>query len=162
MTGLSVSLTEAVATCFPECHMDAMERLRRRLAYLLDERTHAGRIRHKALARHMGKSEVWLSNVLSAKRGLRIVDLDRLAEFFHVPVSEFVRETDADLIEVTPTELALLRKLRRASDTFRDAMLALAGLEAHSTKTVKNAQNKTRRPRVENGTRADSDAKHDG
>lgn len=113
--------------------MDAMERLRRRLNHMIDERTNAGRIRHKALARFMGKSEVWLSNVLSGKRGVRIVDLDKLADFFRIPVSEFVRETDADLREVTPTELSLLRTFRRLSDADKAAYLHVLGLQSDST-----------------------------
>lgn len=108
--------------------MDAMERLRRRLALLLDERTPTGKIRQKHLARHLNKSEAWLANVLNGKRGLRLVDLDKVAEFFHVPPSELVREQDAELIEVTPSELALLRKVRRSGPEFRDSVWTLAGL----------------------------------
>lgn len=108
--------------------IDAMERCRRRLAILLDERTPAGKIRQKTFADYMGKSEAWLTNVLSGKRGLRIIDLDRVADFFRLPVSEFVREADAELVEVTPTEKKLLRKLRRAPEGFRDSVLTLAAL----------------------------------
>lgn len=115
--------------------MTAMDRLRRRLAALLDERTHSGKLRQKALAAHFGKSEAWLTNILHGKRGFRIVDLDTLAEFFHVPPSEFVRDDAADLIEVTPTELQLLRRLRRASPEFRLAILTLAGLEGEPQRT---------------------------
>lgn len=110
--------------------MDAMERLRRRLALLLDDRTPTGKIRQKHLARHLGKSEAWLANILSGKRGLRLVDLDPIAEFFHVPPSELVRERDAELIEVTPSELALLRKARRATEKDREAIFTLIGLAA--------------------------------
>lgn len=113
-----------------------MERCRRRLALLLDERTEAGKIRQKTFARHMRKSGAWLTNVLNGKRGLRIVDLDRVADFFRLPVSEFVRETDTDLVEVTPTEKRLLRKLRRAPEEFRDSVLMMAGLLPTTTRNV--------------------------
>lgn len=125
--------------------MDAMERLRRRLNLMIDERTDAGKIRHNALARFMGKSEVWLSNVLSGKRGIRIKDLDKLADFFRIPVSELVRESDAELIEVTPSELALLRKLRRAPDAFKDSILTIAGLQHDSPKPPRVVPKRTRR-----------------
>lgn len=108
--------------------MDAMERLRRRLNALIDERTTAGKIRQKALAAHLNKTEAWLTNILHGKRGLRLVDIDRIAEFFHVPASELIRETDNLLIEVTPTELGLLRRLRRADPEWRRAFLTTAHL----------------------------------
>lgn len=106
----------------------------------MDDRTHAGKIRQKTFADFMGKSEAWLTNVLAGKRGLRIVDLDRVADFFRVPVSELVRETDADLVEVTPSEKALLRKLRRMSDDYRTSIYTLAGMTAEATKTVTPAR----------------------
>lgn len=108
--------------------MNAMERCRRLLRDLLDDRTPGGKIKQKTFARHMDKSEAWLSNILSGKRGLRIVDLDKLAEFFRLPISEFVREDDAELIEATPSEKALLRRLRRTSQDYSDAVLKIAGM----------------------------------
>jgi transcriptional regulator with XRE-family HTH domain len=124
-------LTIPSEPCFATAHMNAMERLRGRLALLLDDRTPAGKIRQKRLADYMGKSEAWLSNVLSGKRGLRIVDLDKLSEFFHIPPSELVREGNGELVEVTPTELRLLRRLRgieRTDPELRDGILKIAGI----------------------------------
>lgn len=109
--------------------MNAMERVRRRLALMLDERTHAGKLRQKALVRHCGKSAAWISNILAGRKGLRLVDLDLVADFFRIPPSELVRETDSDLVEVSPSELALLRKLRRSSDKFKEGIYMFAGLE---------------------------------
>lgn len=105
-----------------------MDRCRRLLCDLLDDRTPGAKIKQKTFAKHMHHSEAWLTNVLHGKRGMRIVDLDKMAEFFHLPVSEFVREPDAELIEVTPSEKALLRRLRRTSQNYRDSVLTLAGM----------------------------------
>lgn len=105
-----------------------MERCRLRLRQLLDERTPAGRLRQKTFAKHMGHSEAWLSNVLNGTRGLRIVDLDKVADFFRIPVSELIRETDADLMEVTATERKLIRKVRRVSEEYRVTIYTLAGM----------------------------------
>jgi transcriptional regulator with XRE-family HTH domain len=99
----------------------------------MDERTSTGKLRQKAFARHMNKSEAWLSNVLSGKRGLRIVDLDKVADFFHLPVSELVRESDAELVEVTPSEQSLLRKVRRMNKEYRDGIYLFAGLPQPAT-----------------------------
>lgn len=99
-----------------------------RLRQLLDERTPAGLMRQKTFAKHMGHTEAWVSNILSGKRGLRIVDIDKVADFFRIPPGELVRETDSDLVEVTPTERKLLRKIRRVSDEYRQTIFTLAGM----------------------------------
>lgn len=117
---------------------DAMERLRRRLAILIDERSNASRFRQKALARHLNKTEAWLTNVLNGRRGLRLVDLDTIADFFHVPPSELIRAGDDPLVEVSPSELALLKKMRRSSPSFREAVWTLAGLSEDGQGTTKS------------------------
>src|SRR4051812_42466701 len=103
--------------------MDAMERCRRRLQGLLGEETSGGKLRQKTFAKYMGHSEAWLTNVLSGKRGLRLVDLDRVAEFFRLPVSELVAEIDTELIEVTPTERKLIRAFRRMDQAYKDSVM---------------------------------------
>lgn len=129
--------------------MDAMERLRRRMNELLDLRTSAGKLRHKRLAEYLNKSEAWLSNILEGRRGLRMVDLDAIAEFFHVPPSELVREFGTELEEVTPSERTLLRRLRRAKQEDRDAIYRFAGLaddyEIRPNVTKKNTQESSQR-----------------
>jgi transcriptional regulator with XRE-family HTH domain len=110
--------------------MDAMERCRKRITLWLDERTPTGKIKQKTFARHMGKSEAWLANILSGKRGLRLLDLDAVAEFFRVPVSELVRDFDNELMEVTPSERALLKKIRRVDADCRETILRVAGMAA--------------------------------
>jgi transcriptional regulator with XRE-family HTH domain len=113
--------------------MNAMERCRQRLRLLLDDRTPGGKIKQKTFADYMDKSEAWLTNVLHGKRGIRIVDLDKVADFFRLPVSEFVRENDSDLVEVTPTEKILLRRIRRMSQDYRDSVLTIAGMTINRT-----------------------------
>lgn len=124
--------------------MNAMERLRRRLEALIDARTHAGAIRQKRLAEYMGKSEAWISNILAGKKGVRLVDLDALAEFFRVPPAELIREADNDLVEVTPSELGFLRKLRRASPETRAAIYHIAGLDESGKPAAKTVKRKNR------------------
>lgn len=121
--------------------MDAMERCRLRLRQLLDERTPAGRLRQKTFAKHMGHTEAWLSNILNGQRGLRLVDVDKVADFFRIPPGELIRETDSDLVEVTPTEQKLLRKIRRVSDEYRQTIYTLAGM----TEPV-NPRHETKQP----------------
>lgn len=118
--------------------MDAMQRLRRRLAVLLDDRTPGGRLRQKTLARYLNKSEAWLSNILAGRKGLRLVDLDQLAEFFALPPAELIRRESDNLVEVTPTELALLRKFRRMDEAMRNAILKIAGLEPYMSGLTAN------------------------
>jgi transcriptional regulator with XRE-family HTH domain len=114
--------------------MDAMERLRRRLRELLDERTPGGKIRQKKLCQFLegrgekGKSEAWLSNILQGRRGIRLADLDGIAEFFNLPPGELIRHEGDELVEVTPMELAILRKFRRLDGEDLRAQLHLLGL----------------------------------
>lgn len=110
-------------------YMDALERFRTRLRAYLDDRTSSRKLRQKALAQHLKKSEAWLSNVLDGKRGFRLVDLDLVADFFRVPPSELIRENNTELVEVTPTERTLLRTFRRADSNLRNSILTLAGLQ---------------------------------
>jgi hypothetical protein len=73
-----------------------------------------------------------------------LVDLDALAEFFHVPPSELIREADNDLVEVTSAELGFLRKLRRASIETRAALYHIAGLDESGKPAGKTVKRKTR------------------
>jgi transcriptional regulator with XRE-family HTH domain len=135
--------------------IDAMERLRRRLAELVDERTTAGKLRQKRLAEYFTRadgtprSEAWISNIIKGQRGFRLVDLDRLAEFFHLPPSEFIREFDSALVEVTPTEMGLLRKFRRLTPNKRAALLEMTDVDEEGKaptqkRTAKGVKKSTR------------------
>jgi transcriptional regulator with XRE-family HTH domain len=128
--------------------MNAMERVQRRLALLLDERTPTGRLRHKALAAHLGKTEAWLSNILHSRRGVRLIDLDKIADFFRLPPSELIRAADAELVEVTPTEKALLRKYRQCDAEMQFAVKKMLGMPAIfpivHTEVVKTRRRKKR------------------
>jgi len=120
--------------------MDAMDRLRRRVAALLNDRKTSGKIRQKALSRHLDKSEAWLSNILKEKRGVRVKDLDAIAEFFHIPPAELIRASENDLMEVSPLEAQLLRRFRRASSQWRESILHLIGMsetDGNEQKTLK-------------------------
>jgi transcriptional regulator with XRE-family HTH domain len=108
--------------------MNAMQRVRRRLAALLDERTPAGKLRQKRLAKYLNKSEAWISNILAGRKGLRLVDLDAVAEFFNLPPGELVRHDDDLLVELTPSELAVIRRLRRLTADDLHAHYQLLGL----------------------------------
>lgn len=139
---------------------DPMERCRKRLALLLDVRTHSGVIRQKRFAEYMDKSEAWVTNVLQGKRGIRIVDLDKVADFFRIPPSDLVREDNAELIEVTPSEKALLRKMRRMGPDAISAFYTFAGLmpppSPTPTKKVK-PKPKPKRPKRHDETDTNSD-----
>lgn len=114
--------------------MDAMERLRRRLRVLLDERLPGGKIRQKRLCAFLQgrgdkrKSEAWLSNILNGRRGIRLKDLDGIAEFFQIPPGELVRNEGDEMWELTPLEMHVMRRWRRIDLEEKRAFLVLLQL----------------------------------
>ena len=72
-----------VATSSQPVTANALDRLRANLAQLLA----AHGTRHLDLADHVGKSEAWLSLVLSGKRGIKLDVLDAIAGFFDVELA---------------------------------------------------------------------------
>jgi transcriptional regulator with XRE-family HTH domain len=119
--------------------MNAMERVQRRLRLLLDERTSSGKLRQKRLAAYVGLlthgkpySEAWISNILAGRKGIRLTELDAVADFFQVPPGELVRHEGDALVEVSPTEMAILRKFRRFDEDDFRSYLQILGLGHHA------------------------------
>jgi len=114
--------------------MDAMERLRRRLRVLLDERLPGGKIRQKRLCAFLqgrgdkSKSEAWLSNILKGRRGVRLKDLDGIADFFAMPPGELIRNEGDALWELTPLEMAVIKRWRRLDYDDKRSMLTFMEL----------------------------------
>lgn len=108
---------------------NAMDRLRHRLNLWLDVRTSAGGLRRTKLAKDVGHTPTWLSNVMTGRRGVRVADLDKIADFFRLPVGELVRLDDDEMVEVTPTEKKLLRRFRRANQDLRHLIMSVLDVE---------------------------------
>lgn len=84
----------------------------------------------RELAGKVGKSQPWLVKILSGENALRLDDIDRVAKALGWPPAELIREGENELIEVTPSELRLLRAFRASDMALRLHFLAV--LEAAS------------------------------
>jgi len=77
----------------PPAVFGSVERLRAQIAIRLRM---SGRPQAD-LARHVGKSQTWISQILNGIRGIPLEDLDRIASFFSVPPGTLLDEQPIDL-----------------------------------------------------------------
>lgn len=109
--------------------MNAAERVRRRIAELLAERGWT----QAALAAALGKTSPWMSQLLSGRLNLGLDELDAVALACGSTAVELVRDPEqfqycADL---TPSEMAMLRRYRKLGPSIRDALsLIVQAIEA--------------------------------
>lgn len=65
------------------------------------------------------KSQVWLQKVLKGENHVRLKDLDAVADAMRTTASELVRGTSERYqLELTPTEVRIVEKLRRRPTAF--------------------------------------------
>lgn len=77
-------------------------------------------------AASMSKTQEWLAAILKGKNDPRLRDLDLIADAMRTSASELVRATsDRYQLELTPTEVRILEKLRRKPDTLKGLLLLL-------------------------------------
>lgn len=96
-------------------------RVRQRIKRLLEDRGKTQR----ALARFLGHSDQWASNLLRGEFTLSLDEIDRVAAFLNVPPSEIVRVSD-DAWELSPSEMRVIRSLRMLPPPVRDHLVTLA------------------------------------
>jgi transcriptional regulator with XRE-family HTH domain len=84
---------------------DVQVRIRKRVRARLDELGMTAR----ELARAVGHDDAWISGVLAGAHGLHWKDFDKVAEKLNLSPSELVRHDDAEVRELTPSEMRLLR-----------------------------------------------------
>lgn len=102
--------------------MTVVERFRLRVISLLEDR---------GLKQNMirgSKTEGWVSNILTGRRGIRLNDVEEIASALNVPVAELVRRPDDRTYDLTATEARLIEAFRRLSQTEQHALLTLATL----------------------------------
>lgn len=100
--------------------MNAAERVRRRVRELLEERGWT----QKALADALGKTSPWMSQFLAGALNLGLDDIDQLALALGTTAVELVRDPEGFQFcaDLTPSEMALLRRVRKLSPSVRDAV----------------------------------------
>lgn len=92
-----------------------------RVADLLEARG----LTQKRLAELVGKPQPTISRLLSGHRGIRVNDLDAVAQVLLVPVAELLRAPDDPIYELNPREGDLIRRFRALSPAGQDALLTL-------------------------------------
>lgn len=106
------------------------DRARERLRALLDRHIWTQR----EFAERVGKSQPWLQKILDGENHLRLEDLDTVATALNVPTAELIRGDQDELVELTPSELRLLRAFRDLTNVIQGASLQLLEAAAHNSK----------------------------
>lgn len=116
------------------------ERVRGRLQSLIDRDVWSQR----ELAKRVGKSQPWLQKILSGENSLRLDDIDAMAAACRVPPAELIRDADNEIVEVTPSELRALRRIRELEPEQVAHILAILEMaQGKIAASVKRRQNPT-------------------
>lgn len=112
-------------------HENAAERVRRRIKDWIDAAGHGSRTRLADAVTGLygqSRSPSWVTDILDGPddggQDLRLRDLDAVALAMAVPPGDLVRHADNLYLEVTPSEMRLLRFFRALPDVTRHHMLA--------------------------------------
>lgn len=98
------------------------ERVRARMRQWLD----VTGLTQEEFALSMEKGQEWLSAILKGKNDPRLRDLDLIADAMRTSAAELVRATsDRYQLELTPTEVRILEKLRRKPEILEGLVLLL-------------------------------------
>jgi len=79
----------------------------------------------RELARAVGHDDAWISGVLAGAHGLHWKDFDAVAHKLGLSPSELVRHDDAEVRELTPSEMRLLRHYQGWPRDMQERWLAL-------------------------------------
>ena len=94
-------------------------RIRKRIRDRLDEL----RMTARTLARAVGHDDAWISGVLRGDQGVHWKDFDAVAARLGLSPSELVRHDDAEMHELTPTELRMLKHFQSWPDAIKHRWL---------------------------------------
>lgn len=110
---------------------DAAARVRRRLTRWVEDNGHGSRVRlaRKVLGLYgKPRTSAWVTDLLDGPDGggqdLRLRDLDAVASAIGVPPGELVARDGHEYVEVTASELKLLRYYRSLPATIQHNMIA--------------------------------------
>jgi transcriptional regulator with XRE-family HTH domain len=99
----------------PKAPLTPAERVRERMERWL---TVTG-LSQREFAAELKKTQVWLQKVLAGENDVRLRHLDEVARAMRTTASELVREEDERYqLELTPTEVRIIKQLRRQPDMF--------------------------------------------
>lgn len=99
----------------------ALDRVRWRVNNLLDRQ----KLSQRKLAKHVGTDSTSMSRLLSGKRGIKVSELDSIAEFLKVPVAELLRAPDDRVYELRADEAEVVDRYRGLPSPGQEALLTL-------------------------------------
>jgi transcriptional regulator with XRE-family HTH domain len=102
--------------------MTIVERFRLRVIGLLEDRG----LTQKAI--RGSKTEGWVSNIITGRRGIRLNDVEQIADALNVPVAELMRRPEDHVYDLSQTESRLIEAFRKLSHHEQQALLTMATL----------------------------------
>lgn len=108
--------------------MNILMRFRVRVADLLEQRG----LKQKEL--RGDHTEGWISNIMTARRGVGLEDLESIANILNIPPAELIRDPMNTTLELTPNEIRLVQAFRALSGHEQNAVLTMATLRQRSGK----------------------------
>lgn len=102
--------------------MTIVERFRLRVIALLEDRG----LTQKSI--RGTKTEGWVSNIITGRRGIRLIDVEEVANALNVPVAELMRRPEDRCYDLSSTEARLIEAFRRLSHVEQQALLTVATL----------------------------------
>lgn len=146
MTGQLDTAVVFVTDCDTVCAvgmMTAASRFILRVQEVLD----SGEFKQKDLS--VGNSEGWISNILKARRGLRLNDAAEIAAAMGRPLSELVRETENTLYELDNLEARAIEAFRQLSKAEQEAFVTIVTLRHRPGATPLYGTERNRAPRLQ-------------
>lgn len=108
-------------------HRNAAERVRLRIVEWVREKGHGSKTKlANAVPAPFGetKGRSWATDILKGGSDLRLRDLDAIADLIGEPPGDLVKRPGDHYLEVTPSEMRLLRYFRGMPDVIRGHFLA--------------------------------------
>jgi len=103
-------------------YQTADERTRQRIREWVEKQGHGAQRRlARAVPGKYGKphTDQWVSDILNREGGVRLRDLDAIAEVMGIPPGDLIRRDDDLYVEVSPSEFRLLHQLRALPEVLR-------------------------------------------
>src|SRR3977135_4227089 len=100
--------------------MTTVERFRVRVMGLIEDRG----LNQKDLKG--SKTEGWISNIVTGRRGIKLNDVEGIAEALNVPVAELVRKPEDRVYDLSATEARLIEAFRKIPAQEQQAILILS------------------------------------
>lgn len=128
-------------------HENAAERVRRRIKDWADGEGRGSRTRLAEAVKGLfnePRTQSWVTDIIQGRQDVRLRDLDAIGREIGVPPGDLVRYDDNLYLEVTPSEIRLLRFFRNLPDVARHHYLAYLEYVFHLQRQMLEQQEQER------------------